>query len=101
MYFKQIHKEMIKQANYSLYTADGERVIAIDPITKIIPGGTLYATGVFKLTDGGANLGEIVFDDEMRQWEYTGMGDLTHEQASEIATFIQDQTRQELEDSVN
>jgi hypothetical protein len=93
-----IHKEMIKPVNYNLYTPDKERIISIEPIVKTIPGGALYATGVFKLSDGEVNLGEIVFDDEMRQWEYTGMGDLTHEQASEIATFIQDQTRQELED---
>jgi hypothetical protein len=93
-----IRKEMIKSVKYNLYTADRERIVYIEPIVKTIPGGTLYATGVFKLSDGDVNLGEIVFDDEMRQWEYTGLGDLTHEQASEIATFIQDRTRQELED---
>ena len=89
---------MMKPANYSLYTADGERIIAIDPITKTLPGGTLQATGVFRLKDGKVNLGEIVFDDNMRQWEYTALGDLTHEQASEIATYIQDRSSQELED---
>jgi hypothetical protein len=33
-------------------------------------------------------MGEIVFDDDMRQWEYTGIGELTHEEAGMIADFI-------------
>jgi hypothetical protein len=48
----------------------------------------VYATGVFKLSEGNVSLGEIVFDNNMNQWEYTGMGDLTHEEAEEIANYI-------------
>ncbi|MDN3549395.1 hypothetical protein [Mucilaginibacter aquaedulcis] len=84
---------MVKLANYNLYTPDGDRSISIKPVHQHLPGSSLNVTGVFKLKEGMVDLGEIVFDDEMRQWEYTGLGDLTHEQALEIATFIQGQVR--------
>ncbi|WP_419701348.1 hypothetical protein [Mucilaginibacter sp. NFX135] len=89
---------MIKPAEYKLYTADGERVVTIKSVNQTIPGGTVYITGVFKLSEGEVGLGDIVFDDDLREWEYTGFGDLTHEQAAEIAEYIQDKTRQELEE---
>ncbi|SDP59520.1 hypothetical protein SAMN05428975_1980 [Mucilaginibacter sp. OK268] len=89
---------MIKPAEYKLYTADGERDITIKPVNQTISGGTLYVTGVFKLSEGEVGLGDIVFDDDLREWEYTGFGDLTHEQAAEIAKYIQDKTNQELTD---
>jgi hypothetical protein len=65
-----------------------ERVIHITPVIQRISGGNLYATGVFKLKEGSVGMGEIVFDDDMRQWEYTGIGELTHEEAGMIADFI-------------
>jgi hypothetical protein len=34
-------------------------------------------------------LGDIVFDDMLKQWEYTAMGYLNHADAAEIAGFIQ------------
>jgi hypothetical protein len=89
---------MIKPANYNLYTADGERSITIKPVSQSIPGAALYVTGVFKLSEGKTDLGDIVFDDDMREWEYTGFGDLTHDQAAEIAKYIQDKIQRELED---
>jgi hypothetical protein len=46
-------------------------------------------TGVYKLVEGKTALGNIVFDDQMKQWEYTAMGNLTHEDAAQIANFIQ------------
>lgn len=75
--------------SYTLYRNDEEHNITISPVTKVIPGGELYATGVFRLSKGTESMGDIVFDDNMNQWEYTGMGDLTHEEAAEIAAFIQ------------
>jgi hypothetical protein len=83
---------MIKPADYSLYTSNGERPITIKPVNQILSDGSLYVTGVFKLSEGELDLGDIVFDDNMREWEYTGFGDLTHEQASEIAGYIQGKT---------
>ncbi|WP_183557007.1 hypothetical protein [Mucilaginibacter sp. SP1R1] len=88
---------MIKPAEYNLYTAYGERCITIKPVNQTISGGALYVTGVFKLKEGEVGLGDIVFDDNMREWEYTGFGDLTHVQAAEIARYIQDKTKQEME----
>ncbi len=75
--------------HYKLYSDDSERTIIITPVNQNIPGGDIYVTGVFRLTEGEIGMGDIVFDDDMRQWEYTGMGDLNHEQAAEIAAFIQ------------
>lgn len=93
----QIHTEMFKSTDYNLYTSDGERSITIKPVNQAIPGVASYVTGVFKLSEGKVSLGEIVFDDNMRAWEYTGFGDLTHKQAAEIAQYIQDKTHRELE----
>jgi hypothetical protein len=44
------------------------------------------------------DLGDIVFDDNMNQWEYSGMGDLTHLQAEEIASFIKNYHEPDAED---
>jgi hypothetical protein len=69
---------------------DGEEhLITITPGTKRIPGGDLYLTGVYRLSEGSRSMGDIVFDDDMNEWEYTGVGGLTHEEAEEIARFIQ------------
>lgn len=53
-----------------------EREITITPQLNQSPDGELHPTGVFKITEGNVNMGELVFDDEMKQWEYTGMGPL-------------------------
>jgi len=84
---------MIKLADYNLYTADGSRCISIKPVHQTLPGSTLNVTGVFKLKEGSINLGEIVFDDAMNEWEYTAFGNLTHEQAAEIADYIRSKVR--------
>jgi hypothetical protein len=89
---------MIKQAEYNLYTEDGDRHITIKPHIETIPGGDKYATGVFALSEGAVGLGDIVFDDDMNQWEYSGIGDLTHPQAEEIAQFIKDYREPDAED---
>jgi hypothetical protein len=82
---------MINQADYKLYKDGQEIRITIHPVIEPIPGGDRYSTGVFRLTEGDVGMGDIVFDDNMREWEYTGLGDLTHEQAGEIARFIKEQ----------
>ena len=66
-----------------------DREIHITPVIQHLPGADIYyATGVFKLREGSVGLGEIVFDDDMREWEYTGIGDLTHEETGQIVHFI-------------
>jgi hypothetical protein len=73
---------------YGLDVDGFERLITITPRLDRALNGDLHPTGVFKLAEGSIPLGEIVFDDELKQWEYTGMGDLTHMQAAKIARYI-------------
>ena len=80
---------MMNTISYTLYKDDEEHRISITPVTQNIKIGDLYVTGVFRLKEGNLSMGDIVFDDNMNQWEYTGMGDLTHAEAAEIAGFIQ------------
>ena len=80
---------MKSELKYILETDDGDRVIKIHTYNPAIPGSGAYATGVFALQEGKTDLGDIVFDDSMKQWEYTGMGNLTHKEAARIAEFIQ------------
>jgi hypothetical protein len=80
---------MTEPINYTLYKDGEEHTITITPLNQHIPGGDVYITGVFRLKEGEVGMGEIVFDDNMKQWEYTGLGDLSHHEAAEIAGFIQ------------
>ena len=73
---------------YDLDTEDGIRHITIQPVHQQIPGTDVYATGVFRLDEGETDLGDIVFDDNMNEWEYTCMGNLSHNEAKKIARFI-------------
>ncbi len=79
---------MISQVGYDIETVEGPIHITITPVNEPIPGGNFYSTGVYKLTDGTVGMGNIVFDDEMNEWEYNGIGELTYEEAEEIAGFI-------------
>jgi hypothetical protein len=80
---------MTESANYTIFKDGEEHVITVTPQNEVIPGGDIYITGVYKLTEGEVGMGDIVFDDEMKQWEYTGLGYLNHQDAAEIAGFIQ------------
>lgn len=80
---------MIEQVSYALENEEGVRHITITPVNQVIPGGNMYSTGVYKLSEGVVGLGEIVFDEDKNDWEYTGIGDdLTYEDAEVIAKFI-------------
>jgi hypothetical protein len=66
-----------------------DREIHITPVIQHLPGGDMYyATGVYKLHEGSVGLGELVFDDDFDKWEYTGIGDLTHEETWQLVHFI-------------
>jgi hypothetical protein len=80
---------MTTQLKYTIYKDDEGHNITITPLMEILPNGDVHLTGVFKLTEGKADLGDIVFDDMLKQWEYTAMGYLNHADAAEIAGFIQ------------
>jgi len=72
---------MAEPLKYTIYKDGEEHNITIKPVKQT-------STGVFKLKEGLVDMGDIIFDDKMQQWEYTGLGDLTHQEASEIAGFI-------------
>jgi hypothetical protein len=80
---------MKNELTYILETDDGDRVIKIHTYDHATPGTGAYATGVFALWEGEIDLGDIVFDDKLKQWEYTGMGNLNHKEAARIAEYIQ------------
>ena len=79
---------MTDQVIYGLDCDGFERLITITPRLDRMTNGELLPTGVFKLAEGSISMGEIVFDDDMRQWEYTGLGNLTHIEAAKIARYI-------------
>jgi hypothetical protein len=79
---------MEKSVIYDLDTEDGIRQISIEAVHQPIPGTQVYAMGVFRLSEGETDLGDIVFDDDMHEWEYTCMGDLSHREAKKVARFI-------------
>ncbi|MDP9078522.1 MAG: hypothetical protein M3O71_13910 [Bacteroidota bacterium] len=79
---------MINQTIYVLETSNGPVHLTITPVNSLLANGDFYATGVFKLTDGVVGMGEIVFDENMGDWTYNGMDELTYEEAAEIADFI-------------
>lgn len=79
---------MEKSVVFDLDTEDGIREISIEAVHQLIPATHMYATGVFSLSEGGTDLGEIVFDDHMHEWEYTCMGNLKHPEVQNIADFI-------------
>ena len=81
---------MKNELKYTLETEDGRRLIKIHTYDHAESGRGSYASGVYALQEGDEDLGDIVFDDNMRQWEYTGMGNLTHKEAGLIAIFIQE-----------
>ena len=33
-------------------------------------------------------MGDVTFDEDMNEWAYDGIGDLTYEEAAEVAKFI-------------
>jgi hypothetical protein len=58
---------MTKPVDYTLYTSNGDRFITINPVTEPTTGGHIQATGVFGLNEGMVDLGDIVFDDNMKK----------------------------------
>ena len=83
---------MTDTLTFKLFRDSDVHVITITEVKGVIPGKN-FVSGVFKLTEGKTNLGNIVFDDAMNQWEYTALGDLTHKEAAVVATFIKDKVK--------
>ena len=83
---------MADTLSFNLYRDSDVHHITITEVKEVIPGKN-FVSGVFKLTHGKTNLGNIVFDDAMNQWEYTALGDLTHKEAATVATYIKDKVK--------
>ncbi|WP_428331094.1 hypothetical protein [Mucilaginibacter sp.] len=79
---------MINKVSYDLQTADGPLHLTISPVNNLLPGGDFYSTGIYKLSNGTVGMGDIVFDEDMNNWTYDGMDELTYDEAAEVAGFI-------------
>ncbi len=79
---------MVNQVSYDIDTTEGPVHLTITPVNEPVPGGNYFATGVYKLSDGPVGMGNITFDENMEEWEYDGIGELTYGEAAEIANFI-------------
>lgn len=85
---------MVNPAQYQLYTADGERLIYIEPVYEEITGGDLFPTGRYILREGSDIIGEIHLDGDSLEWE--GNGNLGFDSVSQIARFICEYNEPEL-----
>jgi len=79
---------MVNRVSYNINTTDGPHHLTITPVNELLPSGDYYATGVYKLSDGVVGMGDIIFDADMNDWDYDGIGELTYEEAAEVAEFI-------------
>ncbi|BAU54825.1 hypothetical protein [Mucilaginibacter gotjawali] len=79
---------MINQVGYDINTLDGPVHLTIIPVNQLLPGDVYYSTGVYKLSDGVVGMGDISFNEDMSEWTYDGIGELTYEEAAEVAEFI-------------
>jgi hypothetical protein len=79
---------MINQVGYDVNTLDGPVHLTITPIIESLPNGDFYETGVYKLSNGVVGMGNITFNDDMSDWSYDGIGELTYEEAANVADFI-------------
>ena len=79
---------MINQVGYNINTSEGYVHLTITTIIESLPDGIYYETGVYKLADGNVGMGTITFDEDMANWNYDGIGELTYEEAANVADFI-------------
>jgi hypothetical protein len=79
---------MINQAGYNINTSDGYIHLTITPVIEVLQDGVYYETGVYKLTNGTVGMGSITFDEDMADWTYDGIGELTYQEAEKVADFI-------------
>lgn len=70
---------------------DGKHDITITAIDSDIAVGGLSENGNYRLTEGGLNLGDIQFDEQMDYWIYNGKTEFTRDELITIADFIKHQ----------
>ncbi|MBS1530765.1 MAG: hypothetical protein JSU01_10680 [Bacteroidetes bacterium] len=86
---------MVNPATYYLDTANGGRLINIEPVFEEIAGGDLFPTGRYIITDAGGATGEMRFDGDLAEWEWDGAG-LEDNDLKRLAHFIQEYNEPEL-----
>ncbi|MDB5017344.1 MAG: hypothetical protein JWQ84_2176 [Mucilaginibacter sp.] len=79
---------MINQTSYNINTSNGPVHLTITPINQLLSNGDYYVTGIFKLSDGVVGMGDITFNEDMSEWDYNGIDELTYDEAAEVAEFI-------------
>ena len=79
---------MISQTTYTVNTIDGPIELTITPVNAQLGNGDFYRTGVYRRANGVVGMGEIIFDENVEEWNYEGMDELTWEEASDVARFI-------------
>ncbi len=79
---------MINQTSYTIKTTNGPVHLTITPVNSLLPNGDFYVTGIYKLSSGAVGMGDIVFEENMNEWSYDGMDELTWEEAAKVADFI-------------
>lgn len=92
---------MFYPVKYQLDTQSGERLISIEPVYEEIGGGDLFPTGRYVLYDANDGVGEIRFDGELFEWEWTGDKDIDYEAIFKIAQFIREYDEPELADYID
>jgi hypothetical protein len=79
---------MINQTSFDIIAINGPVHLTITPVIQPLPGGNYYATCVYRLNDGVVGMGTITFDEDMNNWSYDGIDQLTYDEAAEVAGFI-------------
>jgi len=70
---------------------DGKHSITITSIDSKMAASCLSENGNYRLTEGGLNLGDIQFDEQMDYWIYNGKTEFTRDELITIADFIKHQ----------
>jgi len=87
---------MVNPATYRLYTPAGERLIDIDPVYEEIAGGDLFPTGRYLISEASGGKGEIRFDGDLIEWEWSGSGAMEGNSIDRIIRFIEEYNEPEL-----
>jgi hypothetical protein len=87
---------MVNPVQYHLETNNGQRLISIEPVYEEITGGDLFSTGRYLIAEANVGTGEIRFDGELLEWEWSGNDGLEDESISQIVKFIREYNEPEL-----
>jgi len=87
---------MVNPVKYHLSTTRGDRSITIEPVYEEIAGGDLFSTGRYLLTENDGTVGEIRFDGELFEWEWTGDENPGNDSIFQVVNFIREYNEPEL-----